>query len=732
MRQLSAFILLYLGHWLGRHGMAILAETCYRNGIEKNNPNSAQFWFYLGKSLLERNQEKEALAAFESAIQCDIRHARAWCGLGAAHRCLTNLDAARRAYDEALRIDPNSSQALCNMGELLLVKGETRAALEYFERSLAREPNLREALTNRVAALFELGRYPEAETAALKAIALFPSEAAMQVNYGNVLLHTGKARPAALAFQKALEYDPSSAEAHMNLATLLGESHHLTQAIGFIENEIALKGETAQRLGTLALAQAAKKDYATAMKTCYKALEIQPNHISALITLATCLSVRGQLREAMDLHQQALRINQNMPAIFSNISFDSTYLPELSPTEVFLYHQEWSHRFEAPEIKRRYQHARPSKLDRPLRIGYVSGDFGYHPVRFLLLDVIRHHDRKKFEIHCFSMMRNDDEITVAIREQTFAWHDGLFKKDEDLAKDIHEQGIDILVDLSGHTAYNRLSTFVLKPAPIQATWIGYFHSTGLESIDYFITDPYTSPCDCNQFFSETPVWLPHSRFCYTPPSCTPEVVPPPMLTKGIITFGSFNRVEKLVDPVIMAWAEIIKSVPNSKLLVKAGSLEDKSVREELQRRFAAAGVEIERLELRGPSPHHQMLTEYGEMDIALDTFPFNGGMTTIEALWMGVPVVTIAGQSVVARQTISVLANIGLEELALSNVECFIQGAIDLANNPKRLVFLREQLRLRMVVSPLRQPQQFTRNLEELYQRMWKAWCNGEKLTPYS
>ena len=220
----------------------------------------------------------------------------------------------------------------------------------------------------------------------------------------------------------------------------------------------------------------------------------------------------------------------------------------------------------------------------------------------------------------------------------------------------------ILVDFAGHTAYNRLVTFARKPAPVQATWIGYFHSTGLENIDYFITDPYTSPRGCGQLFSETPVWLPHSRFCYSPPDYAPEVKRPPVLAGNPITFGCFNRIEKLVDPVLEAWVTILNAVPDSRLLLKAGTLNSEFICDDLRARFAKYGFEGKRLILRGPSPHPEMLEQYGDIDIALDPFPFNGGMTTLEALWMGIPVVTLAGNSVVSRQTVSALANIGLAD----------------------------------------------------------------------
>jgi predicted O-linked N-acetylglucosamine transferase (SPINDLY family) len=269
----------------------------------------------------------------------------------------------------------------------------------------------------------------------------------------------------------------------------------------------------------------------------------------------------------------------------------------------------------------------------------------------------------------------------------------------------------------------------LRPAPVQATWIGYFNTTGMSSMDYFITDPHTSPATGGQLFSEHALHLPHTRFCFAVPPYAGDVEPPPMLKNGFVTFGSFNRLPKLSSHVLDTWAQILLGVPASRLILKAAALADDSVCQEIMERFAERGVNAGRLDLRGSSVHIEMLEEYGHMDIALDPFPFNGGMTTLEALWMGVPVVTFAGDTVVSRQTYSALANIGLvDELTFPNIEAYIAGAVALANRPTRLAELRSELRPRMAVSPLCQPEQFTRDLEALYRKMWQAWCNGERL----
>ena len=428
-RNLSAPLWLRLGGWLESKELAGLAASCYRNAATGGGRTGTEAAFRLGKRLLAEYKNREAATAYQAAVKKNPMHSRAWCGLGAARRRLADMDGAREAYEEALRLDPDYAEAWCNLGEWRFVKGEAAAALECYERALRQTPDLLEALNNRVAALYELGRYEEAEAQARQAIARHVREASLHVNLGNVLLHTGKARQAVKAFREALECDPACPEAHINLATLLAETSHRANAISFIEHEIAVKGESAQRLASLALAQQAARDHTAAELTCRKVLDLQPGNVAALITLAGCRSARADHRAAIELHERALLTNPHMPGIYSNIAFDATYLPDLSAKQVFAYHREWSIRFEASTAARRFAHHPDDEPDRPLRIGYVSGDFQRHPVGFLLRDVVRHHNRAQFHIHGYSMERNRDEINAAIAESADAWTEALLMSD---------------------------------------------------------------------------------------------------------------------------------------------------------------------------------------------------------------------------------------------------------------------------------------------------------------
>jgi protein O-GlcNAc transferase len=728
-RRFAAALWYHSARWLVSKGMEASAETSFRYAASLETRNAGEASFRLAQLLLGRREYVEAESICERAILLDNNEAKIWCALGAARRRLAKMEAARQAYEKAIEIDPRYAPAWSNLGEWYLVKGQFANANDSFLQAIELNPELLEAMNNRVAVLYELGKFEESVEVGRQAIKKYPFEAALHVNLGNVLLHSGKARLAIKSYYKALELDPSSPQANMGLATLLGENHRLAETIAFFEHEIAILGESAQRLASLALAQQANQDWPAAEQTCRKVLEMQPSNLSAMITLAGCLSVRADHPGAIELERKALATDPRMPSIRSNIAFEATYIHGLSVDDVFAFHREWADQFEQQVMPLAMSGDRLKHPDRPLRIGYVSGDFGRHPVGFLLRDVIRHHDGKRFYIHCYSMMRRSDDITLSIREGADSWIEGLLMSDEELAAQIQDDQIDILVDLSGHTAYNRLPVFVRRPAPIQATWIGYFHSTGLASIDYFITDPHTSPSDSPQMFSEIPVFLPNSRFCYSPPEYAPGVVAPPHLNVGHITFGSFNRSEKLVDPVLSTWVSIVNATPGSRLVIKAGSLRNEGIRKELLARFRDFGLDSNRLDLRGPSGHQEMLAEYGEIDIALDTFPFNGGMTTLEALWMGVPVVTLMGDGIVSRQTCSALANIDLlDELAFPTLDAYVQGALHLAGNSARLLELREQLRKRLVGSPICQAQDFVRDLEALYRQMWHAYCRGERL----
>ena len=724
--MLTGRVLRWAARWLERRGLSTVADTLDKRVARSGNVDAMHD---VARRAIARGDNATAIAQLENATAIRPDDASLWCSLGAAQRHNDDFTAARVAYERAIALKPDYLQALSNLGEWCIAKGDAGEALQWFDRALACAPDFFEARLNKIVALFELARYDDARHAAEELLADEPDRPEPYLNLGNVLVHTGKAKQAIKQYQKALELRPGYPEAHFNLASLLGSRDDLVAAIGYLEQQVKDRGESVQNLGMLAAAHQAAGHLTEAEELCRRIFEKQPGNIMALITMGSCLSSGGNSAASLPLYERIVELDPNQASMGSNVLFECSNISSIGREQLFRRHCEWAEHFETPLLAPPDFSGRTRDPERKLRIGYVSADFMLHPVGFLLSDVLRYHDKHAFEIYCFSMVVRAEEVLPQLREGADHWEDIFFVSDEELVDMIRKAEIDILVDLSGHTAHHRLLAFARRPAPVQVEWIGYFHSTGMQSLDYFITDPYTTPPGSGQLFSEIPLYLPHSRFCYGPPAHSPEVAPSPVEKSGSITFGSFNRLPKLTDAVVTAWAGILEAVPGSRLVLKAGPLIDTTVRERLARRFAQQGIPVDRLDLRESSTHAEMLAQYGDIDIALDPFPFNGGMTTLEALWMGVPVVTVAGNSVVSRQTVSALANIGLaDELAFPDVEAYIRGAVALANDRTRLLKLRREMRPRMAASPVCQPEQFVRDLETLYRRMWAAWCRGEKL----
>lgn len=729
MKKLASLFWLPLGRWLETRNIDAVAETCYRFAADDQGKRGVTALLLLGKKSLFRGAIQDGLQIFQLAVQRDPQNADAWCALGAAFRHAAQLDDARGCYDRALNFNPTHLHALTNIGELLLVQKQPQLALDYFKRVLEREPKFYEAIGNKISALIACGRLDEAEAAVKKALVHFPESAGLHVNHGSVLMTKGEYRLAFQATRQALEIEPHHREALVNLALLQGDTALLKDSVPFIKSKIDMEGESFHSLMLLSYALAADEQFAESEVIARQLIEQYPTHAAGWLILGSCVAAKGESAEAIQYYWKAIEFAPQSTETFSNILFDSNNLAELSSEEVFERHLQYAERFEFPEVKKQFQHALPDSPKEKIKVGYLSGDLRRHPVGNLLQGVIQQHDRERFEIHCFCTNSNKDDLTEIFRVHSDAWHDVQFLSFEELAYLINENNIDILVDLAGHTAYNRLRAFTRKPAPVQVSWIGYFHSTGLKSMDYFITDPYTTPCNGQQLFSETPVYLPNTRFCFTPPEFSPEVARPPFEQAGYITFGSFNRLSKLSDLVIKTWSRLVMGVPNAKLLIKAREFADAVVLEQVRQRFASNGLAAERLILRPASGHLQMLREYADVDIALDPFPFNGGMTTFEALWMGVPIVALSGNTVVSRQSTSILMNMRLKELIFPDIESYISGAIELAQDNPRMAYLRNNIRLLMQKSQLCDPVQFTKDLESLYQRMLLAWSKGEKIS---
>jgi predicted O-linked N-acetylglucosamine transferase (SPINDLY family) len=357
--------------------------------------------------------------------------------------------------------------------------------------------------------------------------------------------------------------------------------------------------------------------------------------------------------------------------------------------------------------------------DRPLRIGYLSPDMRVHPVSTFFEPIIANHDRERFEIHCYSTTEAPDEVTQRLRAHAGHWHECAGRPDKWLAEQIHADGIQILVDLAGHTSGNRAAVLRAKPAPIQALFIGYPGTTGMPEVDYLIADGRVCPPEHDALYTEKVARLAGSFWCFRPPDAAPEPAAAPLARNGYVTFGSYNAAQKISDHTVQLWAGVLQAVPRSRLLLKSLSFADERLRTRFKRRFIDAGIAAERLEMLPPDDRRQFYREYRHLDIALDPVPYNGGTTTCEALWMGVPVIARRGDLFRGRMAAAILEIIGLPELAADTPEGYISAAVRLADDPARLAALHAGLRDRVASSPLCDGARAARELEQAYMQMW-------------
>jgi predicted O-linked N-acetylglucosamine transferase (SPINDLY family) len=369
--------------------------------------------------------------------------------------------------------------------------------------------------------------------------------------------------------------------------------------------------------------------------------------------------------------------------------------------------------------------------DRNLRVGIVSGDLRQHPVGYFVesvLDAFANQGPSRLEFFAYSNYFEFDTTSERIRTSCANWFSILGRTDEMVAQQIRDDRIDILIDIAGHTGHNRLPLFAWKPAPVQVSWLGYFATTGVAAIDYLIADPWTLPETEEANFTET-IWrLPETRLCFTPPDLSVAVTPLPALERGYVTFGNFNNLAKMNDDVVALWARILNAVPNSRLSLKTQHFNDPAVQENVFARFEAHGINRGRLVLEGYAPRADYLASYNRVDIALDPFPYTGGTTTVEALWMGVPVLTLAGKQFLARQGVGLLVNAGLPNWVASDSDDYFARAVAHASDLQHLASLRDGLRQQLLSSPVCDAQRFAQNFETALRSMWERWCQGQQI----
>lgn len=459
---------------------------------------------------------------------------------------------------------------------------------------------------------------------------------------------------------------------------------------------------------------------------CYRAYAAaHPSDMESRVAIANTLTSLWRVEEAIAACAQALAAAPANTELFSSLLLYSHYSAHIAPRELFEAHVRYGElltRAVAPSYRGTWRVARDP--ERRLRVGYVSRNFSRHSVGYFVEPVLEHHDPAHFESYCYYTHALSDDVTSRIAAAATVWRH-LPDVDADvLAAYVEEDEIDVLVDLAGHTKFTRLGAFAREPAPIQITWLGYPDTTGVPSIGYRITDGIADPPGASDaLHTETLVRLASPFLCYRPPPDAPPVAE--RVTSEGVVFGSFNTVAKLTEPMVEVWSRILLAVPGSRVLLKAALLQNDRARDRVLAHFARAGVAADRVELRGwSSGRDTHLSAYADVDIALDTFPYNGTTTTCEALWMGVPVVTLAGDVHMARVGATLLASVGLDALVAQTPNAYVDAAVNLAHDRERLAEMRRDMRRRLLASPLLDHAGYTRRLEAAYRELWRAWCS--------
>lgn len=534
----------------------------------------------------------------------------------------------------------------------------------------------------------------------------------------------GATQEAEALCRRALQRNPTHAEALCLLGRIASRYGNLSIAAAFLTKAVAITPEEPSyhaRLGSVYLRQ---NQLERAAMHCCRALELDPSYSRAYVNLGVVLLNEGRVEEAIVNFRHGLELHPDDADVHTNLLFSLHYLPEATRTELLELAQDWGRRHAPATVESLRRHSNVPDPDRRLRVGYVSGNFAAHPVGYFLEPVLAAHQREAFEVYCYTNRNTVDQVTQRLRQSADYWRNVTDLSDEDAAQLVRQDEIDLLIDLSGHTSWHRLQMFAQKPAPVQASWLGYFDTTGVAALDYLIADRFVCPPGDDQFYTERIVRLPDCYLCYGPQTDL-EVGEPPSARQGGVVFGCFNKLAKITPIVIRTWTAILQALPDSRLVLKDSGFEHGSVRVRLLRQFAEAGIDPQRIELRGRSSHQEYLASYGEVDVALDPFPYNGGTTTVEALWMGVPVVTLAGDRFVSRMGLAHLTTIGLGDLVAQAPDDYVQIAVRLAGDQQRLTQLRSELRKRVSNSSLCDRSRFVSGLEAAYRAMWRSWCEA-------
>lgn len=641
----------------------------------------------LGRVLFKCGKITEARSVVERGLTLNPLFADFHYYRGNLHAHDKEFDAAAASFRTALALQPEYAEVHYGLGNVLLQQGDLDAAILHYRKAISFKPEHFESHSNLGVALKRQGDIGAALESCEKARLLGTNDAGLLNDLGTAFATLGKPGAAIDCFQKAMGLDPANVLAHSNLGSALAEQGYIDAAIEILSRAVATNPDVAELHNNLGTAQLSK-DLDAALESFGKVFALKPDCEDA----------------------------------FGNFLFALNYHPDKTAEDIFSAYRAYDDRFGRPHRAAWRAHANSRDPARRLKIGYVSPDFYTHSVRHFLEPLLANHDKTRVEVFAYAELLREDATTVRYKSYADHWIPTLGLSDDALAERIRNDGIDILIDVAGHTARNRLQTFARKPAPVSVSWLGFGYTTGLAAIDYFLTDAASAPPGSEHLFSETPWRLATPCYVYRPAEGMGPVSPPPATARGYVTFGTLTRAVRINHRTTRVWAEILKQVAGARLVVDSGSYRDPAMQASLAARFAAHGIARDRLEIGCHSPPWDVLRG---LDIGLDCFPHNSGATLFETLYMGVPFLTLAGRPGVGCLGSSILTGLGHPEWIARTEDGYIEKAVTLASDHAKLAARRNTLRTELQNGPLMDEAGFARRVESAYREMWLRWTSG-------
>lgn len=694
------------------------AATACRRVIEAD-PRCADAHFALGLALQSQGDYAAAIGPYERAVDIEPEHFAALNNLGLCRqRCGLIADAAT-AYARALRLRPDQPGAMANLGTVLQALDRTDEAVALLRAAVQLAPEVTSHVVNLGIVLCRRREFASAEAVLRDAAARDPRNTDALFNLGIALHGLGRHEDAAQAYRAAIALRPGHADAYINLGNVLREVGDLAGAASAYESAMLARPDCVIAMNNAACLLRTMGRLDDAEDMLRRALRVEPLRAALHDNLGSVLKDAGDLEAAIACFRRSVELDPGNAAAHSNLVYALGF-QSASAGPLFEECLAWGRRFARTESGVLRVHTNEPSANRRLRIGYVSPDFREHCQSMFIIPLLSRHDHAAFEIYCYASVARPDEYTRRIAALADVWRDVRRLDDAELAARVEDDGIDILVDLTMHMAGGRPGMFARKPAPVQVAWLAYPGTTGLPAMDYRISDPRLDPAGQEIHYSERTVRLPDSFWCYDPLTVDPPVNALPALERGYLTFGCLNNPCKVTDQTLGLWGAVMRAVGDARLVLLAPAGRH---RERLSRRLAAHGIAGERVELVPYRERAAYLRTYHDIDLGLDTIPYNGHTTSLDSLWMGVPTLTLMGRTCAGRAGLSQLFQLGLTDLAARTAAELVALAVAQSRNLSRLAQLRRELRPRLERSALMDAARFARNVEAAYRGLWVEHC---------